>query len=337
MGNRRDPDLVVIPQGLSKGVIRSQLVDRFSTKGMRPVYVLRHGADYSCGEVANAVKISQLRAAMITGKVVYTRSIFDWFVMRMLRTAWRSSTSIIFDVRGLVEAEMALKGRPRWRRALVKILFTLAVRHSTEVWTVSRRMASVLEAEYGRRVSHISPCCVPASRVVRRENSWPRSGPIRLVYVGSMAPWQCFKEVCGIVAGLGDGVALTVVTQNIAAAAELATSMGIEAEFVAGGWDVVQAALDQADFGFLMRQAGVVNETASPVKFAEYLARGVIPVLSEFVGDYSTDFRDESVVISDEQPLSLARLGEALLNRCPDRLYAAALSLTWERVECGGS
>src|SRR6185295_10953881 len=42
-----------------------------------------------------------------------------------------------------------------------------------------------------------------------------------------------------------------------------------------------------ADYGLLLRQDDVVNLVASPVKFGEYLACGVRPILTPHIGDQS--------------------------------------------------
>ena len=42
-----------------------------------------------------------------------------------------------------------------------------------------------------------------------------------------------------------------------------------------------------ADYGLLIREKSVTNKVASPVKFAEYLACGLMVIISEDMGDYT--------------------------------------------------
>ena len=49
----------------------------------------------------------------------------------------------------------------------------------------------------------------------------------------------------------------------------------------------VPAYLAAADVGLLIRESSLVNQVASPVKFAEYLSCGVPLIVSEGIGDYS--------------------------------------------------
>jgi hypothetical protein len=58
-----------------------------------------------------------------------------------------------------------------------------------------------------------------------------------------------------------------------------------------------------ADYGVLFRENSIMNNVASPTKFAEYLLSGLPVLISEGVGDYSIFCRDKKVgfVINEEQ------------------------------------
>ncbi len=51
--------------------------------------------------------------------------------------------------------------------------------------------------------------------------------------------------------------------------------------------DEVYKYLNAADFGILFRENTVMNNVASPTKFAEYMLCGLPVIISEGVGDYS--------------------------------------------------
>jgi glycosyltransferase involved in cell wall biosynthesis len=88
--------------------------------------------------------------------------------------------------------------------------------------------------------------------------------------------------------------------------------------------------LAAADVGLLLREKSVVNQVASPVKFAEFLAAGTPVILSEGIGDYSTMVakHDVGLVLPGAAPSSdvenlvrrfienLRRDGHAVRSRC---------------------
>ena len=45
----------------------------------------------------------------------------------------------------------------------------------------------------------------------------------------------------------------------------------------------------EQDFGFLLRENLLFNRISSPIKFLEYSSNGVVPIITQFVGDYSND------------------------------------------------
>ena len=69
--------------------------------------------------------------------------------------------------------------------------------------------------------------------------------------------------------------------------------------------------LAAADYGLLLRQSSTVNRVACPVKFGEYLACGVRPILTPGIGDQSRLAQDEDlgvVVTADRVELAARRV-----------------------------
>ena len=55
--------------------------------------------------------------------------------------------------------------------------------------------------------------------------------------------------------------------------------------------------LSAADFGLLLRENNIVNNVASPTKFAEYLMAGLPVIISNGIGDFSYFVRFKNVGI----------------------------------------
>ena len=59
----------------------------------------------------------------------------------------------------------------------------------------------------------------------------------------------------------------------------------------------VNTYLNAADYGILFRENTIMNNVASPSKFAEYMLSGLPVIISEGVGDYSTYTKEKNVGI----------------------------------------
>lgn len=53
--------------------------------------------------------------------------------------------------------------------------------------------------------------------------------------------------------------------------------------------------LDACDFGFCLRNDSIINLVASPTKVLEYVSRNVMPILTEYVGDFSRDLLHDKI------------------------------------------
>lgn len=59
----------------------------------------------------------------------------------------------------------------------------------------------------------------------------------------------------------------------------------------------VKKYLSLSDYGVLLRENTVTNQVASPTKLAEYLAMGLIPIISDNIGDYSETLLTNNMAI----------------------------------------
>jgi glycosyltransferase involved in cell wall biosynthesis len=78
----------------------------------------------------------------------------------------------------------------------------------------------------------------------------------------------------------------------------------------------------------------MLNNVASPVKFAEYISCGLIPIISPGVGDYSSLVMNEKIgIVVDENITFDFKDIEEYLNdkNIYDRIYNAAEKLTWDK------
>ena len=75
--------------------------------------------------------------------------------------------------------------------------------------------------------------------------------------------------------------------------------------------------LDACDYGFCLRSSSIINRVASPTKVLEYLARNVKPILTEYVGEFSSSLKEANLaeIIDIDNPVISADRGRLTNNR----------------------
>ncbi len=112
-----------------------------------------------------------------------------------------------------------------------------------------------------------------------------------LAYSGTLAAWQ-LPEATALfaraVANQLPGTRLLMVTPDRAVARAATKAAGVEKPIIRTSTpDHAHEWVAAADYGLLLRDDSEVNRVSCPVKFGEYLACGVRPVLTPTVGDQS--------------------------------------------------
>lgn len=246
--------------------------------------------------------------------------------------AQRRSFSVTFDCRGLQAAEIAysagyadLTRLPPELRARVDAVERTereVASCADQVLCVSNAMARYLVDRWGVDAAKITviPCCtdVDASERVLNERERIRDrlglkGRFVVVYNGSLAAWQLPEEglslfkawrrvlpECFFLALTPDATRFSALLDKHGLGPRDAMALSVR-------HDRVPETLVAGDVGLLLRERCLVNQVASPVKFAEYLAVGLPVVLTEGVGDWSDLVRQHRLgVVIPELPSKLA-------------------------------
>ena len=215
---------------------------------------------------------------------------------------------VVFDARGASGHEAVLRleaGGKAGDSGLVERAFRdgeardrFAVERASAVLAVSEPLAERLETlANGRRVPFaVVPCCVERAvfSAVARCEMRGRLGlgdeDILLVHTSTEARWEAFDEVIALyraVRALQPARLLFLTTLG----PEVVTASLGHDDPLRSGVDVrrarpdeVAAYLSAADVGVLLRRPHETHRYASPVKFAEYLGAGLVPVVSDGVG-----------------------------------------------------
>jgi len=213
-----------------------------------------------------------------------------------------SNVFFVFDHHGISPEETALGGGHAKRVRVLETLEQAALKSADLNVFVSKKMAEHYAEKYdvGSYESTILPCCVENKFFDRGDMADGLDIPpdrFVIVYAGSLAVWQCGKEMLGLYSKLYERnprlffLLLTPGHEHETAHAEI-KRLGIppSAYMVAEiAHDQIPLALRQANLGLLLRRHETVNRVASPTKFAEYLAAGVPVLMTDNIGDYSAE------------------------------------------------
>ena len=198
-----------------------------------------------------------------------------------------------------------------------------------DAWTcVSQEMRHYLRQRYPESgaISAIQPCVTDVApfreAIVKREETRRQYGlqdKLVFSYLGSLVWYQLpeaglhwFRRVTE---RLPQAHLLTL-TPEVDKFRSLARQCGVREEqltLLSVKPHEVASLVCAADVGLLLRDNSVVNQVASPVKFAEYLASGVPVLISSQVGDYSTLVEQHAVgMVVDALDAGESRLPQVL-------------------------
>jgi glycosyltransferase involved in cell wall biosynthesis len=277
--------------------------------GRAPLVVSHRPRELQLGKTGKRLARS-LRARGIDDAVLICRQPRAALVAAAAREALRDGDApfVVHDMRGvrpeeylvsLGRAETELDDEQERMLVIYRDQERQACRRADAVLCVSRAMA--------QRVRNLHE--VPESRVLRLPNHaqsvddaeelrtrWRRKlrvgdDDLLLAYSGTLAAWQLPEATVLLAAAVRrqePTTRLLMLTPDTARAQEAIRSAALDGAIVKrASPERAHELVAAADYGMLLRDASAVNRVACPVKFGEYLACGVRPVLTGGIGDQS--------------------------------------------------
>ena len=120
-----------------------------------------------------------------------------------------------------------------------------------------------------------------------------KSNALVFVYCGQNQKWQMSEETIQIYKKIENqniNSRLLILTNDVEEFKFLTNKYKINNPIVLKvSYHEVPQYLDACDFGFCLRDDSIINLVASPTKVLEYVSRNVVPILTEYVGDFSRD------------------------------------------------
>jgi glycosyltransferase involved in cell wall biosynthesis len=178
----------------------------------------------------------------------------------------------------------------------------------------------------------VIPCL--ANNCVRRNDICQEK--IKFVYVGGLSRWQNIDLIISVSLKIQEEIEsiFTFITNNPEELETKIKKTGLKNyNIISGNNEFVQNNLVKQDFGFLFRDDFLFNRISSPIKFLEYTSNGVVPIITPYVGDFSTDvIRNEIGIIFNQDICKLITdIKKTILKMEIYRksLYTYSLPLTW--------
>lgn len=239
----------------------------------------------------------RLRAALrMCGDIAFIHARADYTAAVAGPLAQYMSVPMLWDCRGDTVSEfqhrigpghLGLQAMAQLRAALLQRDRHLAGRSCAGAAFVSEQLRTLLASEIGDRPSWVTPCFAledefffdAALRAKTRATLGITDDEAVFLYSGSLVGYQRFDEAIELVRtvlGTGRKARLLVVSPDPEAVRPMLSRLPADrAICISASLSEVNAYLNAADFGLLLRDSDSVNRVAFPTKFAEYGLTGL--------------------------------------------------------------
>ena len=234
--------------------------------------------------------------------------------LNVLRAYIKGYKNIIYWVQGSSPDESFIRNHSYIRKAVISLIEYTALKISRMVFMVSSSMLSFYNNKYHtsfNKKTFIMPCYnseIDANSFYKQakyENN-------TFCYVGGLALWQCFPETVKLYKKIEDSLQNTklyVFTGEKDLAENILDENDVrnyEVRYVSPS--ELNEEISKYKFGFILREESPINYVATPTKLSNYLAAGLIPIVTSAVGFFKETLADlkHTVVLSnicDEDPV----------------------------------
>lgn len=212
--------------------------------------------------------------------------------------------TLIWDCRGDSEEEFLLQ-RKQWGGIKRMLSFTKLYAIRTRLFWVSKQadeaifVSESLKKLHAKRNhsyrSSVIPCVAdstcfyfdPTLRSNMRKHLNLNPSDKVVIYSGSLAVWQCFRETFCLIKKFinqGTNFKAIILSPDLKALRESFGDCPVEKLLcISASLTEVNAYLNAADYSLLLRRPGPINRVASPVKFAEYCLAGLPIIMTNAV------------------------------------------------------
>jgi len=209
--------------------------------------------------------------------------------IRMWISGYRN---IITWFQGTLPEESYMRNQSNFRKKMLELIEMIALKKSTAVIFVSNAMKTHYEDYYRINVEsyYIMPC-FNTSFTMPHMGDDTRYQKAVFAYVGGLGRWQCIRETMALYKEIEKQFegksSLLILTSQKEEARKMVEGAGIRnCTIKTVHYSEIPQELQHVSFGFNLRQDNIVNRIATPTKLANYVANGVIPIVSDCVKDF---------------------------------------------------
>lgn len=236
--------------------------------------------------------------------------------------------NLVYWAQGIAPEEDYLRFKSRLRRSALALCEKTALTRATRVFAVSASMLHHFEKKYRIGLSaktYVAPCCNETmhSSSFFVEGKYERPS---FAYAGGLSKYQCIDRMLDLYDGIQRAIPdseLFFYTWDTEKAKELVAEHcldRIKVSYVPQ--EKLHEALSQAKYGFVIRDNSIVNRVATPTKLSTYISNGVIPIVSDCVGDFAKESKRIEHVICCEEEYMLGRIKEMeMKNIIPSEIH----------------
>jgi len=262
--------------------------------------------------------------------VIYVREFISFYPALLLSRYL--GVEVIYDARGNVAAEAVLKQKSYLRSSVIKYLELKSVKNADRLLCVSKHYKDWLETQTGRRDIFVIPSCIDTSEFkfkpdarkrIRNSLQCTEDTPI-ITYCGGHGVWQRIEDILDLMA-LCQMIEPKVKCIMLTSDPQKIKKIIVNKSFNSSNFynlcvphKSVPDWLSASDIGIILRHNILVNNVASPVKIAEYLACGLRIICSDGIGDLSSFIGNKKLgLVLDSGNLNRDSEIETLLRNVP--------------------
>lgn len=215
-------------------------------------------------------------------------------------------------LQGVVPEESYMRRHSKIRFSVLSFMEKYVLKHCKLLLMVSVEMLDHYEKKYKlllRDKTIIMPC-FNENEIVESAFIDEKYKTNTFLYVGGMAKWQCFEQIVQVYKKIEDidpSSMFYVYTFDKRTAENIIKTNNIKnysVEYVRK--EELSEKIKGIKYGFVLRENCTVNNVATPTKFSNYIANGIIPIYSSALKSFSkVALENEVGIICDLDDLEL--------------------------------
>lgn len=232
-------------------------------------------------------------------KNLYARGIWGGLASIVINFLSFSKKDLTYDVRGHLGDELDSVNTPSIKKKLYLLIESWCIRYAKNVTTVTSLLEKFISSKFKHKNTRVIPCCVNHSAFhisldilqQHRIKYGLKDTDFVFVYSGGLSHYQQVPQMLKLWSEFLEypDIKYILLTNDDPhshpVTIEFVKTFGNRLKHLSLKRHDVPLFLNVCDIAFLLRDGRLLNQAASPVKFAEYISSGLKVVTSPTLGD----------------------------------------------------